>query len=149
MCYYNINEGKLNEPACTRACPVGATIFGTRDELLAEAKKRIRENPGKYLDHVWGEKEVGGTHVLYISHINLDFLGWKPDLGTDPLPATTWPALKIVPGVFLGVGVAMSAACWIINRRIKVMGEESGEHEISSAEDPPPDEDKKGGAESK
>ena len=45
-----------------------ATIFGDRDALLAEAHRRIREQPGQYIDHVWGEHEVGGTSVLYISN---------------------------------------------------------------------------------
>ena len=32
--------------ACTEACPAEATVAGTREELLAEAKRRIAENPG-------------------------------------------------------------------------------------------------------
>ncbi|MFC1475806.1 4Fe-4S dicluster domain-containing protein, partial [Candidatus Zixiibacteriota bacterium] len=52
LCHDRIKNGQ--QPACTAACPTQATIFGERDELLAEAHQRIRLNPGKYIDHVWG-----------------------------------------------------------------------------------------------
>jgi len=55
------------QPACTAACPTGATVFGLRDELIAEAKRRIAERPDLYEDHVYGEHEFGGTSVIYIS----------------------------------------------------------------------------------
>jgi len=125
LCYNKIKSGELKQPACTAACPTDATIYGGRKELLAEAHRRIVENPGKYIDRVWGEHEVGGTNVLYISNVDLGFLGWKPDLGNEPYPAKTWPALRMVPGVFVGVGVAMSATCWFIGRRMKVAAADS------------------------
>lgn len=49
LCYGRIREGKL--PACIEACPTKATIFGDREALLAEAHRRIAENPGVY----WGQ----------------------------------------------------------------------------------------------
>jgi len=122
LCYEKIKNGELDQPACTSECPAEATIYGPRDELLAEARKRIRENPGLYINKVWGEDEVGGTSVLYISDIPLDFLGWKSDLGKDPLPEKTWAALKQVPYIFGGVGVGMAGLYWIIGRRQKLAG---------------------------
>ncbi len=125
MCYDRIKAGK--QPACTQACPYGATIFGTRAEMLAEARRRIRENPGRYYpkDHpkIWGEHEVGGTSVLYLSDISLDFLAWKPNLGDKPVPALTWGALSKVPPVALGVAGLMAAIYWTIGRRIKLQAE--------------------------
>ena len=56
LCYSRIEQGR--QPACTEACPSKATIFGDRDELLAEAHRRIAENPGQYGKKVWGEKEA-------------------------------------------------------------------------------------------
>jgi len=58
-------------PACVSACPTGATIFGVREELIEEARRRIKDNPGRYIDHVWGEHELGGTSVIYISDVPL------------------------------------------------------------------------------
>jgi formate dehydrogenase iron-sulfur subunit len=120
LCYDKIKSGNLEQPACTKACPTKATIFGDRDELLSIAHDRIAKNPGKYISKVYGETEVGGTSVLYISDIELDFLGWEKDLGEKPLPQNTWVHLKKVPYVFGGVGVLMGGIWWIIERRIKL-----------------------------
>ena len=128
MCYPRIQQGK--QPACTEACPVQATIFGDRDELIAEAHRRIKENPGKYIDHVWGETEIGGTSVLYISDIDLGFLSYQPKLPTRPLPETTATAMKSVPFAFVGMGGFMLGLNWIIKRRQRLQGgtnEEGGE----------------------
>ena len=90
LCYDNISNGNLKQPACTAACPTGATIYGERNDLLAEAHKRLKEDPDRYFNKVFGEHDVAGTSVLYISAIDLSFLGLKKNLGTKPLPATTW-----------------------------------------------------------
>jgi Fe-S-cluster-containing dehydrogenase component len=84
MCKERLAAGK--EPACTTVCPTRAVIFGHRDDLLAEAKKRIKETPGKYFeDRVFGEFEGGGTQVLYLSHVPFENLGF-PHLGTESIP---------------------------------------------------------------
>ena len=125
MCYDRLKVGQ--QPACTAACPQQATIFGDRDELLKEAHRRIKENPGKYIDHVWGEHEVGGTGVLYISNVDLGFLCYQSNL-TTVLPHTTAPAMKSVPFAFAGMGAAMLGLNWIIKRREKLNGN-GGDHE--------------------
>jgi len=127
MCYDRIKEGK--QPACTEACPTGATIFGDRDEIIAEAKKRLKENPDKYINRVWGEHEIGGTSVLYISDIDLDFLALKPDLGNRSLPSTTELAMKSVPFAFVGMGAVMYSINWIIKRREKLQRDKENDKE--------------------
>jgi formate dehydrogenase iron-sulfur subunit len=121
LCYDRISQGK--QPGCTEACPTGATIFGERNALLAEAHRRIKENPGKYIDHVWGEHEVGGTSVLYLSDIDLGFLSYQPGLGIA-LPSTTEAAMKGVLPAFFGMGAVMLSINWIIKRRQKLAHEE-------------------------
>jgi formate dehydrogenase iron-sulfur subunit len=125
LCYQRLKQGQ--QPACTEACPEQATIFGTREEMLAEARRRIAENPGKYYPaespRIWGETEVGGTNVLYLSDISLDFLGWAPQLGNHPVPKLTWGVLEETPLLALGVAGLMSGVYWIIGRRNRLRAE--------------------------
>ena len=89
--------------ACTEACPAEATVGGTREELLAEAQRRIAENPGAYHPEIYGEHEVGGTNVLVLSPVPFEELGMKVGLGNEPLPNLTWAALSKIPKV-VGIG---------------------------------------------
>ncbi len=118
MCYDTVTKG--GEPGCTSACPTGATIFGDRDKLIAEAHKRIKDNPGKYLDRVWGEHDFGGTSVLYVSDIDLDFMSYGSGTDKTSLPSRTAPAMKAVPYAFAGMGGVMYGLNWIIKRRMKL-----------------------------
>ena len=131
MCYERIKDGK--EPACVEACQEKATLFGERDELLDEARRRIQDDPDKYINKVFGETEVGGTSVLYISDIPLDFLAFKPELGDQPLPELTWAALSKVPPLAIGVGGVMAGVWWIIGRRMK-LAEETTRSAIAAEE---------------
>jgi len=125
MCHPKIKRGE--QPACTAACPNGATVFGERDELIAEAHRRIGETPGKYINKVWGEHEIGGTSVLYVSDIDLGFLSYQPQLGKTPLPNKTEPAMKAVPFAFAGMGGVMYGINWIIRRRMERQGNKENE----------------------
>lgn len=118
FCAPKIARGE--QPACTEACPTHATIFGERNDLIAEARKRIKENPNLYIDRIWGETEVGGTAVLYISNVDLDFLTYGSRLSEKPMPETTAPAMKAVPFAFIGMASLMTGLNWIIKRRESV-----------------------------
>jgi len=118
LCFDRIKKGQ--QPACTEACPEKATIFGERDALIAEAHRRIKEHPGKYIDHVWGEHEVGGTSVMYLSDIDLGFLSYQKNPGITPLSETTAKAMNSVPFAFVGMGGLMYGLNWIIRRRMEL-----------------------------
>jgi hypothetical protein len=60
-------------PACCEVCPREAVIYGKRSELLAEAKRRVAADPARYAQHVYGEKEGGGTQVLYLAAAGTSF----------------------------------------------------------------------------
>lgn len=140
MCHENIKAGKQTQPSCTEACPVGATIYGERDELIAEAHKRIKDNPGKYIDKVWGEHEIGGTGVLYISNVDLSFLTYGRPLDNTPLPARTRPAMHAVLPTFGTMVGTMAGLSWIIKRRIDLSepsapGSEADRGEAETKED--------------
>jgi formate dehydrogenase iron-sulfur subunit len=121
MCFDRIAEGK--QPGCARVCRIGATVFGDRTRLLVEAYLRIDENPGRYYPHVYGDKELGGTSVLYLSPVPFEELGLPTDLEPTPLPQTTWQVLSKLPSV-VGMGaVALLGVSWVIHRRDKLMAE--------------------------
>ena len=94
MCYQRIKEGFV--PACAEACPVEAITFGTRRYLIKIAKLRIWSNPDKYIDHVYGEKEAGGTGWLYISGVPFEELGFPEDIRLDSYPKLTKDFLSMV-----------------------------------------------------
>lgn len=121
LCYSRIEKG--GQPACTEACPAKATIFGEREQLLAEAHRRIAAEPRKYVNQVWGEHDLGGTSVLSISNVDLSFLAPQHPAGGTPLPETTQLAMHAVPFAFTGVVAAMAGLGWIIRRRMKIEAE--------------------------
>ncbi|MBU0519063.1 4Fe-4S dicluster domain-containing protein [bacterium] len=127
LCYDKIKVGE--QPSCTAACPTGATIFGDRDELLQEAHRRIQENPELYIDRVWGEKEIGGSSVLYISDTDLSFLTYNQPLGEKPVPKRTEAAMNSVPYAFVGMGSLMAGISWVVGRRMKLQQDNSAQKE--------------------
>ncbi len=98
MCYGRVAKGQL--PACADACPAGAITFGRREELLKLARKRISDNPDRYIDHIYGEREVGGTSWLYISGVPFEQLGFPSNLPKKPLVELTEGYLSSVPVIF-------------------------------------------------
>jgi Fe-S-cluster-containing dehydrogenase component len=87
------------QPACASVCPTGALQFGHREALLEEARTRIYQNPDKYVHHIYGESEAGGTSWLYITDVPFDTLGFRTDLGPTAPPELTRTALAAVPFV--------------------------------------------------
>ncbi len=71
----NTNLKEKGISACAETCPVGAIAFGKRKDLLEIAHNRLKENPGRYMQHVYGEHELGGTNHLYLAGVPFDKLG--------------------------------------------------------------------------
>jgi Fe-S-cluster-containing dehydrogenase component len=87
FCYERLTqEGKV--PACVEICPTEALTFGTRRDLLEAAHTRIAMNPEKYVDHVYGETEAGGTSWLYLSATAFAQTELPP-LDSRPIPERT------------------------------------------------------------
>lgn len=122
MCAPRIAEGKL--PGCVEACPKEALVFGKRDDLLALAKERIKKHPGRYIDHVYGEKEMGGTAWLYISDVPFEEVGMRTDLGSKSAPALTSGALGVVPMVVGLWPVFLTGMYGMTKRREKVAAQD-------------------------
>jgi formate dehydrogenase iron-sulfur subunit len=88
-------------PACAKACPTQAIVFGTKEDMkkhaaerIADLKSRGYENAGLY-----DPAGVGGTHVMYVLH-HADKPHIYSDLPDDP---------RISPIVVAWKGVTKSA----------------------------------------
>jgi formate dehydrogenase iron-sulfur subunit len=118
MCYDRIKKGLI--PHCAEVCPTQATLFGKRDELIEIARTRLKEEPEKYHQYIYGLREVGGTSVLLISSVNIADIGFKTENFQEAFPKFTWQAMKEIPNVVTFGGVFLYGLWWIINRRIEV-----------------------------
>jgi Fe-S-cluster-containing dehydrogenase component len=94
MCFERIKNGQV--PACAEQCPTEALVFGPRRDLVAEARRRINENPG-----IYGEHEAGGTGYLYLSPVPFEETGFKTTIQKSSYPALTKGFLYAVPSIFV------------------------------------------------
>jgi Fe-S-cluster-containing dehydrogenase component len=107
FCDHRLAEGKL--PACVEHCPTGASLFGTREQILEEGKRRLSMQSGEeyefprgdlaspdrypgrignYQPVLYGEKEGGGTQVMMLAGVPFNHLG-LPDLPPEPSGKST------------------------------------------------------------
>lgn len=131
FCHDRLKQGLPT--ACSEACPTGATKFGNRDELLKEACERLAAEPDKYVQKIYGEKEVGGTSVFYLSSVPFEHLGFNTNLQTTPLPQLTWNVLSKIPGIVSVGGVMLFGIWWITNRREQVREYEEKMHQTNKS----------------
>jgi formate dehydrogenase iron-sulfur subunit len=133
----NLTEGESKRfqenvvvPACVKACPADALRFGERDEMLNEARNRIGSRPEKYVNHIYGEKEAGGTSVLYLSSVPFEKLGF-PDVGTKSYPRLSAFALHAVPPAVIALGALLGGTFAFLKRRATAIAVSSGIQERS------------------
>ena len=101
-CQFCFSRQARGQPiACASVCPTGALAVGTRQQLLEEARGRIYRSPGRYVHHVYGEHEAGGTNVLYLSNVPFETLGFRTDLGERSYARLASTALAAVPFVLV------------------------------------------------
>jgi ferredoxin len=85
LCVSRLAEGQT-EPACAATCPTDAIQFGKREDMRAMAHERIKNEPDRYVNHVFGEYENGGTSTFYLSPVPFEELHF-PSVETDHSPA--------------------------------------------------------------
>ena len=124
MCPQRIDFGQ--EPACVATCPTDALVFGERAELVKEAHARITDHPDRYVDHVYGEFENGGTSYLILSHVPFAELG-LPNLPEKPVKDVSEQVMGFTIPFALGWGAvltAVAAGVEIYNRRVEARAKE-------------------------
>lgn len=132
MCSDRVEAGKPT--ACAEACPVGATKFGEREELITEAQKRIRESPGQYVNHLFGLTEAGGTSVLLLSSVPFEEFRYRPNIIGQPLPLLTYRVLSRIPDLVALGGVFLGGIWWVTNRREEVAAAEAKQKDSTKEE---------------
>ena len=124
FCINRTQEGKL--PACVAICPVEALTYGPRNELIKIARNRIKRNPDRYVDHILGEYEVGGTSWMYLSSKEFQELDF-PNLGKNPAPGVSE---SIQHGIFayfvppVSLYALLGGIMWIAKRRKELKEED-------------------------
>ena len=127
MCFERMTqEGDV--PACAKICPEEAISFGRRSDMLALARDKINRNPGRYVDHIYGEYEAGGTCWLYVSPKPFEELGFRADVGTTPYPQLTKAFLSSVPLVLIMWPALLMGAYAFTQRREELAAADQAEH---------------------
>lgn len=114
FCSERIREGFL--PACVKTCPTRTMFYGEREDVLAEARARLQKGKGRYVPHIYGEEEAGGTSWLYLSAEPFENLGFRTQVPRHALPPLTWTYISKIPYVMGGV-LLLGAGAWYATRR--------------------------------
>ncbi len=137
LCRHRIKDG--NYAACAEVCPTGATLYGKTSDLLVEAKRRLALKPGsmtryprgkiggpdqsheapvsRYINHVYGEKEYGGTQVLKLSGVNFEKVG-QPNLPPKSSAATSETIQHTLYGGLIMPLVVLGALTYIAKKNV-------------------------------
>ncbi len=130
MCPQRIDVGL--EPACVATCPTDALAFGERADLLKYAHARLAAEPARYINHVYGESENGGTSYLILSHVPFKELG-LPELPSKPVKDISEEVMGFTIPFALGWGVVLTgiaAGVHLYNQR-----REANEKKLALIED--------------
>jgi Fe-S-cluster-containing dehydrogenase component len=130
MCYSRIAEGKL--PGCAEACPAGAITFGEREQLLEVARERIRKFPERYVNHIFGEHEFGGTSWMILSGIPFEELNLHTGVTHESLPAIGTSYLGVVP-LIITIYPGLMAGFYAFSKRKDRLAAEERQEAVSAA----------------
>lgn len=113
-----------------------ALSFGKREDMIKIARERFRKYPDRYVEHIYGEYEMGGTSWLYISGTPFKELEMREDLGITPAPQLTAGALSSVP-IIVGLWPALLAGIYAVSKRKEKIAQSEKEQALASAKERP------------
>jgi formate dehydrogenase beta subunit len=96
-------------PFCAESCPTGALIWGRREDMIAEAERRLQENPDRYVNHIYGKDDIGGTSVIYLSHVDFSRLGFPEVEAESVTELSETMSNYVLPGLLVGVPLFLTA----------------------------------------
>lgn len=150
LCDHLIEEGGIS--ACCSACPTGAALFGNVDQLLEESERRLNMEPGveyafpvnsidsgdvqphkaaEYVQHLYGEHELGGTQVMYLSGVPFEKLG-LPDVPKGSYAAIANGIQGTLYKSMVLPAIVFSGLAYFINKHKKM---EEAEHDATKTND--------------
>ena len=130
LCYPRISKGLL--PGCVESCPTESLTYGKRIDLIRAARERIGRFPQRYVDHIYGESEMGGTSWLYLSAVPFRDIGMREDLGITPAPQLTKGALSAVP-IVVGLWPVLLTGVYAISKRKEKIADAEKHQAIETA----------------
>lgn len=130
LCHPRVSKGQL--PGCVESCPSEALTFGKRKDLIKIAQERIRKYPDRYVDHIYGENEMGGTSWLYLSGVPFNKIGMREDLGTKAAPELTAGALGAVP-IVVGLWPVVLTGIYAVSKRKEKIAQQEKTAAVESA----------------
>ena len=119
MCSQRVENGDV--PACVTVCPTNVMKFGEQEELLKEAKS-ILASDSRYVQHIYGEHEAGGTAWIYISDKPFGALGFKMNVPKRSIPSYTANYMRITP-IFGVIWATVLTCLYFIFKRRSAMKE--------------------------
>ncbi len=116
FCVDRVTQGL--KPACAKACPTGAISFGTREEMLDKAQKRVAflKSNGYPEAQVYGDRQLGGLHVIYVLTHSPDFYG----LPEDPARPSATLASNWLSGAVAAGALVSFPFLWVVKRRAQM-----------------------------
>jgi len=112
-------------PACAKACPTGAITFGEKDNMIKKAYARVKELGGDA--SVYGDKFVGGTHVMYVLDEKPGVYEGLPKSPSVPLSIILWKDILKPLSLLAAGGVIAGSFLHYIIHGPKLPDEDAGQ----------------------
>ena len=128
MCSGRVADGEV--PVCISVCPTNVMKFGDSDKLLEEAKEIVAGDT-RYVKHIYGEEEAGGTNWIYISDYPFEDLGFRTHVPKQSVPKYTGPFMHFSP-IVGGLWFFILWGFYFLTRRNDVKAAEKKEEEVKT-----------------
>src|SRR5512137_3074382 len=94
-------------------------VRGSVSRRRADVRQTHRvadDGEGKYIQHIYGEHEIGGTSMMYLAATPFEQLGF-PALPENPPAEVNAAVMHATPTIAAGMILALSGMYWLIKRR--------------------------------
>src|SRR5690625_2314492 len=101
FCQDRVTNGEL--PACVQTCPTNALEFDTWESAVEKAHERVAQLKDRFPEaNVYGDKEMDGTHYIYVLTEKPETFGLPVQPETNDLVGFRKDVLKPATQLFMG-----------------------------------------------